>query len=336
MGVVHRVFVSSEERTSGDRTDFAIDTSGDFARFEGSRVMCAVEFCDVVRYSSEGGYGASGNNPSGLLLECPDVRPSNSYESWSGNTSCALALLQGYATAGLYGVAHDLPYCRGSHMGLEVDRDHVKRLGGMRFRLRRLCDADEEGDMRLAGEIAGAAIEAFAFQLVFFEPPTGLVEQPASYDFYRVWLSSKDREAGGEWYDCRIPVLLNASRSVDTSRGEWRVALENCTPLFSDAEGSDLPASLVLACPTLIGSEDRHILAHLGRSFRTGEEGSFGQRYSAKPLARDTVGHELRTSIDSLSSIHLRVLATPAMAPPGDAETYYPNYVASLVFYRTK
>eukprot|EP00873_Tetraselmis_striata_P003434 jgi/Tetstr1/423698/TSEL_014332.t1 len=160
---VHRIFVSSEPRTSGHRGDFVEDISKEFARFDSRRVMCAVEFCDVVRYTSEGdGYVAKPAISSGFLLEAPDMRAANSYESWSGNSSCALTLLQTYATAGVYGLAHDVPYVRRKHLDVEVDFDFVKRLGCMRFRLRR-C-ASEFGavdDFSLASE--SDDLEAWAF-----------------------------------------------------------------------------------------------------------------------------------------------------------------------------
>eukprot|EP00873_Tetraselmis_striata_P025929 jgi/Tetstr1/446193/TSEL_003593.t1 len=188
---VHRIFVSSEQRTSGHRGDFVVDTSKEFARFDSRRVMCAVEFCDVVRYTSEGdGYVANPANSSGLLLEAPDLRAANSYESWSGNSSCALTLLQNYATAGVYGLAHDVPYVRRKHIGVEVDFDFVKRLGSMRFRLRR-C-ASEFGavdDFSLVSE--SDDLEAWAFQLVFWEPCKCLLMQPFAYDFFRAWVSSE-------------------------------------------------------------------------------------------------------------------------------------------------
>ena len=41
--------------------------------------MCAVEFCDVVRYSSvDSTYAKDPENPGGLLLECPDLVASKS------------------------------------------------------------------------------------------------------------------------------------------------------------------------------------------------------------------------------------------------------------------
>jgi hypothetical protein len=62
--------------------------------------------------------------------------------------SYALALLKNYATAGIYGLANDMPYCRESHMGIVVDYDYAKRLGSMRFRLRR-CATEYDGGRRV-------------------------------------------------------------------------------------------------------------------------------------------------------------------------------------------
>jgi hypothetical protein len=326
---VHRIYVSSEERISGHRGDFVIDTSAEFARFEGRRVMCAVEWCDVVRYSSAADFSKNDENPSGLLLESPDIIASNSYETWSGNTSPILALLQNYGGAGVYGVAHDLPYCRKSHLGVLVDYDYIKRLGAMRFRLRRCHDEFSIGDLDLVSVIDN--IEAFAFQLVFWEPCACTMFSPFSYDFYRCWVSSESA-AGQQITDLRVPVQLNATRSVDTSEGKWMVALEYVTPITSSA--ATLPAAIAVLCPTLVGSEDRHVLGILGKSFREDEEATFGQRYSIKPGSRDVVGHELRVDVDRLSELRLQLADASTLQVLPDAVEYQPEYVCSIVFWR--
>ena len=330
---VHRIFVSSEDRIGGHRGDFLADTSAEFARFEGRRVMCAVEFCDVVRYSQNPYYTKDDANASGLLLECPDMPYSNSYQTWDRGQSCVLALLQNYAQAGVYGLAHDLPHARRSAMGVEVDFDLVKRLGTMRFRLRRCCDPYDIGDFDAAAPLHN--LEAFAFQLVFWEPRNFLLSQPSSYDFYRAWVSSKDRSSG-TIVDCRIPVLLNTSRSVDTSEGNWKVAMEFHTPIFTTADEADRPPSIALLCPTLVGSEESHVLGHLGRSYRPGEEDAYGQTYSIKPMTRDAVGHVLRVNVDAVADLHLQLANAVDLATLSQPEDFDPEYVVSLVFYRVK
>eukprot|EP00873_Tetraselmis_striata_P013010 jgi/Tetstr1/433274/TSEL_022562.t1 len=282
---VHRIFVSSEQRTSGHRGDFVVDTSKEFTRFDSRRVMCAVEFCDV-----------------------------------------------NYATAGVYGLAHDVPYVRRKHLGVEVDFDFVKRLGSMRFRLRRCAYEFGAGDdFSLVSE--SDDLGTWAFQLVFWEPCKCLLMQPLAYDFFRAWVSSE--QGRGSIVDCRIPVMLNTSRSVDTSEGKWMVALEFYTPLLCTKDPTDQPHSVVLACPTLVDSDDRHILGHLGKSYRTGEESMYGQRSSIKPGSRDVAGHELRVSIDSLTELHLQLRDAVSLALLDPLE-FQPGYVMSLVFYRTK
>jgi hypothetical protein len=242
-------------------------------------------------------------------------------------------MLQNYATAGIYGLAHDLPYCRRSHMGILVDYDYIKRLGTMRFRLRRCCASLSAAGSDFQIVDMNDSLEAWAFQLVFWEPCSCTLKSPFSYDFYRVWLSSKD--GVGSVLDCKIPVLLNSSRSVDVSEGKWMVALENYTPIRTEKDENQQRSSMVLACPTLIDSEDRHILGHLGKSHRDGEDSMYGQRYSIKPASRDVLGHELRVPIDSITSIHLQLLDGVLLSPIPDPQDYEPHYVVSLVFYRT-
>eukprot|EP00873_Tetraselmis_striata_P026612 jgi/Tetstr1/446876/TSEL_003656.t1 len=202
----------------------------------------------------------------------------------------------------------------------------------MRFRLRRCASEFGAGDdFSLVSE--SDDLEAWAFQLVFWEPCKCLLMQPFAYDFFRAWVSSE--QGRGSIVDCRIPVMLNTSRSVDTSEGKWMVALEFYTPLLCTKDPADQPHSVVLACPTLVDSDDRHILGHLGKSYRTGEESMYGQRYSIKPGSRDVAGHELRVSIDSLTELHLQLRDAVSLALLDPLE-FQPGYVMSLVFYRTK
>eukprot|EP00873_Tetraselmis_striata_P022153 jgi/Tetstr1/442417/TSEL_030541.t1 len=107
------------------------------------------EHVDAI-HERGGGCVANPANASGLLLEAPDLRAANSYESWSGNSRCALTLLQNYATAGVYGLAYDVPYVRRKHIGVEVDFDFVKRLGSMRFRLRHSIGSSEKSAVQAA------------------------------------------------------------------------------------------------------------------------------------------------------------------------------------------
>ena len=73
---VHRIFVSSEQRVSGFCGDFVIDTSAEIAKFQSRRVMCAVEFCDVVRYSSvDSTYARSPRTPVASFLSAPTSWP---------------------------------------------------------------------------------------------------------------------------------------------------------------------------------------------------------------------------------------------------------------------
>jgi hypothetical protein len=138
----------------------------------------------------------------------------------------------------------------------------------------------------------------------------------------------------GSIVNCKIPVLLNSSRSVDVSQGKWMVALENYTSIKTDKVGSQQPNSMVVTCPTLIDSDNYHILGHLGKSHRVGEESMYGQRYSIKPAPRDVVGHELRIPINSITNIHLQLRDPVDLTVLADPQDYEPHYVVSLVFYR--
>jgi hypothetical protein len=108
--------------------------------------------------------------------------------------------------------------------------------------------------------------------------------------------------------DYRLQVLFNPSFSVDVSDGKWRVAIEFPAPIRCEKLKEDQPSSMVLASrPTLVDSEDRRVLGHHGKAYRTGEESMFCQKYSIKPGSRDDLGLELRVPIDSITDIHLQL-----------------------------
>eukprot|EP00873_Tetraselmis_striata_P003435 jgi/Tetstr1/423699/TSEL_014333.t1 len=127
--------------------------------------------------------------------------------------------------------------------------------------------------------------------------------------------------------------MLNTSRSVDTSEGNWMVALEFYTPLLCTKNPADQPHSVALACLTLVDSDDRHILGHLGKSYRLGEESMYEQRFSIKPGSRDVAGHELRVSIDSLTELHLQLRDAVRLALLNPLE-FQLGYVMSTHFCR--
>jgi peptide methionine sulfoxide reductase MsrB len=179
-------------------------------------------------------------------------------------------------------------------MGTVVDYDYIKCLGSMRFRLRRCATEYYEEDFPVVNP--PDTLEAWAFEFVFWEPCGFTLKSPFSYDFFRVWLSSKN--GIGSIVDCHVPVL-NSSRSVDVSDGKWMVALDFHTPIRCEKLEEDQPNSMVLACPVLVDSEDRRVLGHLGKTYRTGEESMFGQKYSIKPASLGIIGHEQRVHVST-------------------------------------
>jgi hypothetical protein len=122
---------------------------------------------------------------------------------------------------------------------------------------------------------------------------------------------------------------------VDVSDGKRMVALKFHTPIRCVKLEEDQPNSMIFVCPTLVDNEDRHVLGHLGKTYRTGEESMFGQKYSIKPGSRDVLGHELRLPIDSITNIHVQLRAAVDLAFVSDPQNYEPHYVVSFVFFRT-
>jgi hypothetical protein len=73
----YRILVDSSKRQTGHSFDFAVDVSRvtTSTDFRSKSWMCAVEWCDIVRYSEESyDFTSSNTHPRCLLLTCPNLR----------------------------------------------------------------------------------------------------------------------------------------------------------------------------------------------------------------------------------------------------------------------
>jgi hypothetical protein len=117
----YRILVDSSKRLSGHTFDFAVDVSRvtTSTEFRSKSWMCAVEWCDIARYSEGLGsdFTAVDTHPKCLLLTCPSLRQHNTYESWSANSSDTLAMLQSYMGHGIYNMSADQPYVSWKMLG---------------------------------------------------------------------------------------------------------------------------------------------------------------------------------------------------------------------------
>ena len=106
MSSVYRILVDSSKRQTGHMFDFAVDVSrvSTSTDFRSKSWMCAVEWCDIVRYSEGLGsdYTAVDLHPRCLLLTCPSLRQNNTYKSWSACSGSTLCMLQSYMGYGIF------------------------------------------------------------------------------------------------------------------------------------------------------------------------------------------------------------------------------------------
>ena len=94
---VYRVLVDSSKRSTCHIFDFSVDVSRITIStdFRSKSWMCAVEWCDIVKYSEGLGfdYTVVEMHPRCLLLTCPSLRQTNTYESWSAGSGSTLCML---------------------------------------------------------------------------------------------------------------------------------------------------------------------------------------------------------------------------------------------------
>ncbi len=121
MSSVYRILVDSSKMQTGHIFDFAVDISriSTSMDFRSKSLMCAVEWCDIVRYNEGFGsdYTAVNLHTRCLLLTCPSLRQTNTYETWSvcsGSTLCMLQSCMGY---GIFGMFADQPYISQKTLG---------------------------------------------------------------------------------------------------------------------------------------------------------------------------------------------------------------------------
>ena len=149
-----------------------------------------------------------------------------------------------------------------------------------------------------------------------------------TYNFFKVFLRSADRAAGGTTADFNVPVRLSSGGSMMS--GSWHVAAEMCCPLLHTGLG--ITRGLVAVSDTFRDAySGSSVLAHLGRSFRVDEENYYGLRLTTKPLARDTIGQPVSWPIYDINSVHLAVRYAGTLAPLVGG---LPDWEVCLYFYR--
>ena len=143
----YRILVDSSKRLSGHIFDFTVDVSRvtTSTDFRSKSWMCAVEWCDIVRYSDGLGFDftAVDTHPRCLLLTCPSLRQHNTYETWSQNSSSTLAMLQSYMGYVIYNMSANQPYVSRKTLGCYIQGDRLNQAGTLEFKV--LADFGDQG-----------------------------------------------------------------------------------------------------------------------------------------------------------------------------------------------
>jgi hypothetical protein len=335
----YRILVDSSRRMSGHAFDFDYDISGLVTARDlvGKTWMAAVEWSDPVRYSeSSPMFAKDVNAPSVVFLTCPTLAANNTYESWSCSPSSTLAVMQNYCQYGYFGMTADVPYLRKSHLGLVVQGDRINQAGSLRFRVMMLSATG------LAPLTApdGVSVHGanFSFSLVFWEVKSVDPERPipAFYDFYKVWVSSRDRQlqGGGTPAECEVPIRMSTSGSM--SSGVWQYAVESFSPVKYSVATAALPGGIAVVSNTFPDANNQsRVVAHLSRSFRTQEETFYGLKLSLKPVSRDMVGHPMHQPLDNVRSIHIG-LRDAASGAALSTPQLLSEWVCCFTFFRVK
>lgn len=333
--VHHRIYVSSEGSTSKTRVSCPITDYTTLNDFAEKAVNVGLEWITPVAASDTSiEYGTYHfDNPLAAMLCLRNVRVLNQYTSWSSpNVGSVLALLPAYAGTGYFGLSQDSPYLQSSALCLISHGDDLRAQNSLDFEIVFTGSAVDE-TFRLS-DLQPAFMEDWAASVVFWtvEPERPLVP----FDFFHIWLSTKDRSSGAV-ADCEIPLDLTTLSMYSRQDGEWNIAVSYVTPV--DQRLNSAVAStrgLILESPTFSTSRaNRPVLAFLNRSHIVGEERFFGYRQSVKPVNSDCVGLPLRQPLDNLTSVRLRLLNALTYATPL-AATFLSDYTVCLTAYRVK
>lgn len=306
MSSVYRILIDSSKRQSGHPFDFVFDvsritTSRDFI---GKSFMMAIEWCDSIKYSEHNDdFSASPYHPRVALLTCPSLKQHNTYESWTGDASSTLALLQSYKGTGFYGISADQPYISRNAYGCYIQGDRLNQAGTLSFKV--LLDygnSVETAEEPFADEIWG---DDFTFSLVFWEVEKPIPERPISpyYDFYKLVLRSDNRISGTPG-DCHIPLFFSSSGSMGV--GKWQLAVEAVSLVMHEVVFDLQPKGIAIVSDSFRDSYGHRVIGFLPKS--DGSEATFGwygQKLTIKPVTRDTVGVNVQNSLDGLSTIHI-------------------------------
>ncbi len=146
MSSVYRILVDSSKRQTGHMFDFSVDvsritTSMDFSS---QSWMCAVEWCDIVRYSEglAADYTSVDLHSRGLLLTCPSLQQDNTFKSWSTCSGSTLCMLKSYMMYGIFDMSADQPYVSRKTLGCYIQGDRLNQSGALELEMLAQYDDD--------------------------------------------------------------------------------------------------------------------------------------------------------------------------------------------------
>ena len=332
MSSVYRVLVDSSKRLTGHIFDFSIDVSRitTSTDFRSKSWMCAVEWCDIVKYSEGLGfdYTAVDLHPRCLLLTCPSLRQNNTYESWSAGSGSTLCMLQSYMGYGIYNMSADQPYVSKKTLGCYIQGDRLNQSGVLEFEM--LAEYGEDGVFPClppdSEDIFGLP---YTFSLVFWEVKQPVPEKPISpyYDFYKLLLRSSDRMDGGTAADCVIPLSFSTSGSMGV--GTWQLAIEACSIIKHAVLLNAPPRGMSIVSDNFRDPYGHQVIGHLSKS----DDTWFGLRMTNKPITRDLVGVNVTSALDGMSSIHIGIRDSETLAALDEPENVN-EWLMILTFYR--
>ncbi len=229
--------------------------------------MCAVEWCDIVKYSEGLGfdYTAVDLHPRCLLLTCPSLRQNNTYESWSAGSGSTLCMLQSYTGYSIFSMSADQPNVSKKTLGCYLQGDRLNQSRVLEFEM--LAEYGEEGVFPCvppdSDDIFGLP---YTFSLVSWEVKHPVPEKLISpyYDFYKLLLRSSDRMEGGTAADCVIP--LSFSTSGSTGVGTWQLAVEACSIIKHAVLLNAPPRGMYIVSDNFRDPYGHQVIGHLSKS----------------------------------------------------------------------
>ncbi len=284
----YRLFVSSSAAAFSYQVDVQTLTA-----FAGKTVSYGLEWATTVQ-------PLVAQTTPALILECPSLRATNTWASWSKAPAGVLALLPARDTLE-YGEALDTPYLQSSALCGVFRGDELNRLGSLDFRL-----------LKADGTPFTGSVSPFSFSLVFWSLEPEIQIEP--YEFWHFWVHSGDRRSG-TLDDAEFDLLL-PDLAMYEDPGAWNAGIS----WLSDP---GVAAAIVIPQFRSVFA-DKPVIAFTD-----------GARKTLKPVTSDTLGLPVELPLDRAGTLRVQLRDPITLGPLFDSGFVDP-WTMCVTLYKAK